>query len=751
MAETQPPLESKPIRAIYNPSDDVKKVIRMVYDRKQAMEDSQDRQEAMAKMNQWERQWEGYRAPKRADDWQSNHVVPLTLSVVETALSEIVKQNLRPFVLPRGKEDNVRAKLMQHIYDYAWEVSDGDIFLYDSIHDLLIYGTVIAQEYYRVDRRKIGTITIKKENKETVTYEDVVDYDDVSSEVVKHQDFFVDEFARSFTGPYAARDCIRRYVMNIDDFHAMYDNSVWDQFNDAAKVKAGGDTAYYEFFRPPQGMDTSKQVEVLHYWNKPKDKFIIVANDVLIRNNPNPYKHKQLPFSRGIDIKRAHKFYAKGEPELLESIQDEINVLRRMIIDRNHLDIDKMFFVSNKLGLSDEDLIARPHGMIPTDDTSSAKAIEYGDIPRSVELSLKHLEDDSTISTGINPRAQALPSAGTATEAAILKESTLRRIETKIFLLKREYLIRLARLRLSNILQFYPQPKLEKIVGEKDSQKLQEKLAQASSKGSLQQIDGQNYEKQYRQIRIEGKEMQFDDKGKLVERPTQGYSFFELTPNSFMPMERGGYDIKFNVGANIEISKPLKQTKDMEMYDRLMQVALTVPGSYDPVKLGDMLIENNDYDPEEFKVEQKEVVDESGQRLQTQIQLASFENQMMLKGQNVPATQYASPAHTQIHTEFMLSPTFQQIPDPNQKIAEIFTRHVMGELMAQEARGMQGVGAPAAGQELPMQEGQPGQPGTQATTVAQGKENKASGMKKPANKVGDVMPSLNTGGNRNLP
>lgn len=34
--------------------------------------------------------------------------------------------------------------------------------------------------------------------------------------------------------------------------------------------------------------------------------------------------------------------------EDLESIQDEINTLRRMVIDRNHLDIDKMFLVSNE-------------------------------------------------------------------------------------------------------------------------------------------------------------------------------------------------------------------------------------------------------------------------------------------------------------------------------------------------------------------------------------------------------------------
>lgn len=740
--------EDKKIRVIYNPTDEAKQTIRMVYDRKHQMEDSEDRQKAESGWDKWEKQYEAWREKKVPDDWQSNHTVPLTTSVVETALSEMIRQNLRPFVLPRGLEDQDKAKVMQYIWDYAWDVSGGDVFMFNVIKDLLMFGTVIAQEYYRKEERKVGTTTMVK-GKEETEYKTITEYDDVCSEVVRLQDFYVDEFARGFDGPYAARDCIRRYVMNIDDFHTMYDNSVWDQFQDASKVQAGGEIDYYEFFKPPEGMDTSKQVEVLHYWNKPKDKFIIVANDILIRNAPNPYKHKQLPFIRGVDLKRVHRFYGKGEPELLESIQDELNVLRRMIIDRNHLDIDKMFIVSNKMGLNDEDLMARPHGMIPTDDPNGAKPVEYGDIPRSVELSLKHLEDDATISTGINPRAQALPTAGTATEAAILKESTLRRIEVKLWLLKHDFLVRLGQLRVSNILQFYPQPKLEKILGDKRSSEYQQKLTQLRDKGALKMIDGQNYEQQYRQIRLEGKELSFDGEGKMRENTKQGVSFFELNPDYYVP-GRGGYDLKFQAGSNIEISKPLMQSKILELYDRLMQVSLQVPNSYDPVKIGDMVIEDYfDKNPDDYKPDPPQE-DEQEQRLMMQVELASLENQQMIKGIPVPATEFVSPVHTRVHLEFMNSDKFQD-PSITPDIAQVFTDHVIGEMMAQEARGMQGVGS--ANPNMPMQaQGGFSSQGneTTRTSVSQGIQNKTNGMAKPANKIGDILPSLNTGGNKNL-
>lgn len=789
--------EEKGIRSVYNPSDDQKKVIRMVYDRYRAMKESEDRQQAEKDWDKWEKQWEGWREPKGADDWQSNHTVPITLSTVETALSEIVKQNLRPMVLGRGLEDQMQAQVMQYVWDYAWDISDGDMTNYDALKDMLMLGTSIGQEIYRKDKRKVGSINEKGE----VTHTEIYDYDDVCTEIVKLQDFYVDEFARSFIGPYAARDCVRRYIMNIDDFHDMYDGSDWDQYGDANLVRPGGDTSYYEFYEPPHGMDMSKRVEVLHYWNKPRDLFIIVANDVLIRNKPNPYKHKQLPFMRAVDVKRTHRFYGKGEPEILESIQDESNILRRMIIDRNHLDIDKMFAVSSRLGLSDDDLIARPHGMIPMDDPNGIKPIEYGDVPRSVELSLKHLEDDGTISTGINPRAQALPTAGTATEAAILKESTLRRIEMKIMLFKREYLSRLGKLRLANILQFYPEPKLEKIVGEDATDRFRKYKQDLEQKGMLQSINGQDYAQSYRQIGVQGKKVTFDAKGKMTSQASPGWNFFELRPDYFVPLGRAGYDIRFDAGANIEISKPLTQQKNLDLYDRVINIAYTVPGSYDPVKLGDWIIRDQGKNPDDLKPDQPQQ-DQETQRLQMQIQLASMENQMMLQGKEVPATAYASVPHTRIHVEFMHSPKFQD-PSVTDKIAQIFTNHVTGELAAQEVRNMQGSGAPAMvtqqqaqpqqqpqqqqqmkppninvsikadagtpeGDEILKGEGliqgnfptasqqpQPTQPGQSGqgqipqapgkASVSNGITNRPGGMAQPATKVADVMPNLNTG------
>lgn len=728
------PGKKNKIREIYNPQDDEKKSIDFVYTRKREMEDSPLRKNAELQWDKSEKQWEALREDRKPDDWQSNHYVPLTQSNIETALSEFVDQTPHPFFLPRGAEDKPKIPIINAAYDYTREVGNQSVEEYNIFKDALTYGTGIGQEYYWQEKRIIQNRSVDSKGNATTDEEEVIDFDDPYLEVVKLQDFFIDEYARGFTGPRAARDCIRRYIMDIDDFKVMFSGDTWDPFNNAQYVKPGGDVDYYEYYKPPEGIDKSKQVEVLWYWaEKPKDWLIIVANDVLIRKGPNPYKHKKLPFVRAIAVKRVHSFYGKGIAEILESTQDETNTIRRMTIDRSHLDIDKMFMVSSRLGLDDSDLIARPHGLIPTDDVNGAKAVEYGDVPRSVELTLNHLEDDAIISTGINPRAQALPQAGTATEAAILKESTLKRLRLILWLFKYEMLIPHAKLRVANIIQFYAQPKLEKLVGDARTQAFKAEVGRLKAAGQLVQEDGENYKQSYRNIRLEGKAIDFDDKGQPKEVPNDGMSFFELQPKYFVPVCSTTYDVKFRAGADLEISKPLMRQQMLELSDRVMNVALNVEGSYDPVKVMDSVIEAYDKDPQELKV-QKPEEDQEEQRLSMVIELAGMENKQMMAGQEVTSTPYAPPVHTRAHIEFMQSEPFQQV---DQTITDIFTRHVVGELFAQEARAGAGAGGEEGGQ-------------TAKTSVSQGITNRPNGMAQPSSSMEKMMPDRNTGQNRGL-
>jgi len=672
------------IRSRYRPSKENKDALRYVYDRFQDMKEGRSTYE-----NEWEKaqkQYEGFIASQDREDWQSDIYIPLTSSIVEAILAEIIDLNLRPLYLPREPQDQSAATVLNHIFKYTWEIGDGDIEQHKVLKDMLIFGTGIAQEYWRSDPRTVKEmVSFDPDAGEEYKEREIKDFDDVYMEAVRLHDFYIDERARGFVGPNGARDCIRRYVMHIDDFKNYFKGSVWDHLGAAKYVVPGGDTNYYEFYSPPEGIDKN-EVEVLWYWNKPDDRLVIVANDVVVRNTPNPYTHKRLPFARAVDIFDGHKFYGTGEPKLLEGLQEEMNIHRRMLMDRGHLDIDKMFLVSSRESLDEEQLIKRPHGIIEVDDPNSMVPIEYGDVPSSYFQSLEMMRDDAVRVTGFDDRMQSVKTPGTATEAAILKESSLRRIRAKVFLLGKMFLVNIGRLRLANIQQFYSTPKIEKIIGDKESRKYREAVADAKRHGRYRSVNGDDYEEKYRTIRIEDKELERGDNGEIVESPHSGWTFFEADPDSI----RGNLDISITSGPILPVSKPLLQQRTETLAQHPVIMAGVEAGIYDPAKIGDALLKAHDFSPDDFKTqeqlpEQQEVASGPSD-MEREIELASIENEQMMKGKAIAPTPYVSSKHTKLHLAFMESEDFKSLPNDSPVIQNM-TNHVAGELEAQRRRG----------------------------------------------------------------
>lgn len=673
--------------------------------RKHEMMDSKHWQRMTDIWDDSEKAWEAYRKGKDPDTWQSDYYVPMTTSVVESTLAELIENLPRPFVLPRNSEDVVQARVMQAVLDYSLDVSGWESSMMDIMRGTVIHGTAIAQEYFLKDKRLVRDIVglsgkNKKKQRDVISEaREVLEYDDVMTEWVSPWDFLVDENAREMnTGPYKARDCIRRFIMSFDAARDFFSGPVWNHLNNFRFVKdTQGDTNYNQFFSPPEGLKEN-DVEVIWYWaRQPDDLLVVMINDVVIRMGPNIYKHKQLPFSKVTDVERIGKFYGKGEPELLDSIQEEANTLRRMSIDRHHLDIDKMFMADPGQTLDEEDLVARPHGLI-TGNPELIKPIEYGDIPISVQTTFRAIKDDQIAVTGIDERFQSVQrNPSTATEAAILKESTLKRLKLKLRNFEKKFLPSIGFMRMSNIIQFYSKPKLERVLGDKKSAEFKAEVAKLAREGLLQVEGKQVFKKVFKDIRTEGKELFFDEKGQVNERKKPGIHFFTANPKFFLPRNDAGFDIRWESGPSLPVSKPLMQAKMNEMFDRLSQLALTPESDLDVNKLADELIKANDLMPEDLKKQeavQEGQVEEN--RLELAVDLATQENEKVQKGEPIPefGTPFAPPAHTEVHIEFLRSPAMQG--QPQEKLLE-FMKHIQGEILAIEQRGGE-QGAPGQAQ-----------------------------------------------------
>jgi hypothetical protein len=370
----------------------------------------------------------------------------------------------------------------------------------------------------------------------------------------------------------------------------------------------------YQYYQPPTDV-TKNDVEVLHYHNKPDDNYYIVANDVPIRVKPMPNDHKQLPFFMLYGYRDPNNIYGKGLPRMIKSLVEEFNTLRNLRIDFQHMSHDKMFLVSDQLDVEEEDLIVRPHGMIQVSTSNMPlqnyiQPIEYGDIKPSSSKDIEYIAEDIRRTLGVDDRVQAQQTGATATEAAILKEVTMKAIKNMIVGAEIDGLIRCGQLFTQTIQQYYPLIKVKDITKNKNT---------------------------YHQIRLKDQKLAMNQEGQPQLEPNDGYSFFEAKPEYI----RGQFDVAIKSSPMPYVSKPMQQQKITEMLMTMAQAQLLE--EIDPKKAVEQYLKIHDEEPEDWM---KVTMD-----TQAEQDLAMEENNQILQGVPVPPTKNVSPAHTQIHLQ----------------------------------------------------------------------------------------------------
>jgi hypothetical protein len=677
------------INETYSPEGEEARIREHVYQRFHNMK--QGRQKYDQYWDQYEKQWEGWKEEKSSKDWKSNIVAQLSTSIIETLMAEVQQYDIEPPIKGRGYEDVIRAEIMKEAVKHSKQQGDFKLEEEDVKKEAFIYGSGFGEELWWQDARDVqfAREIVGKDGKKEITYDKmrVFQYNGTYFEHTPIRDIWFDEAAKTLNrGRRMANDAIRQLIMTKDAAYDFLSDDRWNKKDNIKYVQCSGDTEFFQFYEPPKRIDPGEEVQILFYWSIRPDALIIVANDVVIHNGPNPYHHKLLPFVQAYDVKRTNALYHKGEMELLESLQEELSKLKRMRLDRIHLTIDPMWLTARRDNISEEDLMSRPHGSIEVDDPmTAARELRPSDTQSSAYKEEESLIQEAQRVTGIDDGSQAVQRTSlTATEFSGLRESTLRKVALKLWHIHNGFHVSFTRLRVANILQYWTQPQYEAVLGDKKSAEYKEMIAELKSSGKYEVVNGQDFKKSYPMIRTTGKRV-VRRKGQPSIMDAKGDHFFELKPQDIMPFYQS-YDIVYEGTPSLPLTKTIMQTKAAEMIDRILPVALSGVGGYDPGRIMDWYIKKFDEDPDNFK----QVEEESQGMGQDQLELAQLENQQMMSGKQIPPTANSVEPHTRIHTAFMKSGPFQQLSmeDPQQKaIVDAFTQHVQGEVMAQQQRG----------------------------------------------------------------
>lgn len=644
---------SKDTTNYYKPKNKAEREARrLVWNRYRVMRDDPKRKEAEEQWDLGDKMFLQWTENREDGDWRSHVTLPDGFAAVQTHMQETIDRRSRPILKPVEVSDMALETFGNAILNHSMNTTGYDYQDYLAKQAAAIRGTSFVMEYYRVDKREVQDLTGVDEDG-ALKYEKkiVTDFDDTYTEYIENEFIFIDP---GTSDQNSLRDMVYREIIGWDDFQRDY--KLRPSFMNIEKVpKAGLVDERTKYFERPKDIEDD-EVEVLHYYNRAIDAYYVLANNVLIRMTPIPYKHKELPLAIHVHYNVPGQIWGLGIPRVIYSLTEERKSLRNLQLDRAHLNGDKMFLVNDLVDLDEEDARSRPHGLIPVNTNGMRlneviMPLEYGDTPMSYYRAEEMLLDDIRRAHGIDDRLQGNNMGGTATEAAILKEASQRRINMVNSLAEMNTVIRIGKLKWSNIQFFYPAGRVEKIIEENGKQRLKKTL---------------------RVIRVDGREFETvkDDatgKTKLKVNDIDGESSFKLNKKMATFLEQQ-WDVTVDAEGKGVLSKPLKQAKTTEMFN-MLALNPQLMAVIDPTKATKRYLLINEEDPKAW-------MRDSGKTIEDWQRLALHENVVMANGTPLDPTDGATEEHTSVHLDYMNSSDYEAL-DPG--IKEIFEYHVFGE------------------------------------------------------------------------
>lgn len=678
----------------YKPTRSESPLRRRIWDRYNAMKDDPLRREAE---KQWDLGDKMYRmwAPERDErDWRADIVLPDAFSAVQSHMQETVNQRPRP--VPKGAT-SLQAPLEQFIgdiYTAALDSTEFDQETFKARNASAIRGTAFTREEYRYETRTVKMPTSADKGELKYTKKEIVDYDDVYTRFIDNYSAFFDEGAED---PKYGQDDAWREVLSWDVFQALYGGKA--SFKNVDQVKPAGDIPNnVGYFKMANDMGKD-DVELIHYENKITDTYGVLANGVIIRDTPLPSTHKELSIDVWAFYPIPGQIYGMGIPFIIHSLMEERRSIRNMSLDRTKMGIAKMFIVNDLFDISEEDLTPRPHGLIKMNTNGlplgdAIQALEYGDTPASsIRMDATLLEDERR-AHGMDDRP-AMQNGGTATEAAIVKESAQARINLINTLSNWNTLIRLGRKKLSNILLYYPAKRMERI---NEDGTVRDKLMHRSIK-----VKGMEYT-------IAG-DPKSGEKPELITKVVPGYSSFRMDP-SFAQFMDQGYDMIMEGESTPAISAAIKLAQTEAWWSGISTNPILARFVDFEAALNRMAVLHNE-NPKDW------LLGSGMTKEQEQLQ-AQVENEIFIEMEQsgklfmLPGTPHASEAHNAVHLDFLQMPAGIALSAP---VRALLQKHIEEEIannpaLAAAHAAMQGqpTGAPGGGASVTPAPGNTGGP-----------------------------------------
>jgi hypothetical protein len=410
----------------------------------------------------YEQDWANWYKLYRGISYRTNYngrvnlFVPETYNDVETNvayLSEALLPGKEFFGLVGrdiSEQDKVQGVLNTDLIKYKLERADFEQKLQKMLRSLAIYGTVVTpfswEKKYRTQFQKqpnkedilnnFGDV-IQQVTKLTTAEVEVLVYDGFDvGDPLDLNDFYIDVTKNIDSAPGIIRkqrttyNDIKKLSEQIDvDGLPIYDNieglenEGWNpqkQPNISNKGVSVGDVIY----------EKHKEIELDHFWGlyDLNGKYVechitVAAGNKVIRMRRNKFDCQRRPYHSSQYIPIESEFYGMGIPELIETLQIELNDKRSQTFDDATFRLCRMWKKRKGSGILNNQLKARANGVIDVDDMNDIEPLDIPAYENTGYQAEAMIKEDIRQTTNAIATMQGMPSKykTSATEVVSMK------------------------------------------------------------------------------------------------------------------------------------------------------------------------------------------------------------------------------------------------------------------------------------------------------------------------------------------
>lgn len=421
----------------------------------------------------WKRSYNNWRG--RLDTslfpWRSKLFIPWSFTVVETIIPKVFARDPKWRAIARNPdfpEDG--PQVVADLLAYQWTRAGMRIKTYDWIKDSLMYSKGFAKATWRFKTKTKTFMEPIVGKDDVITYKQTVkndvEYDDPLVEIVDPLDIYVDPDATSLED---AAYLIHRKTVPLKKVKDNPNYSNTDQIQDNVY-----DDPYLDKYNRytnniPQRDKHKDLVEILEFWGA-DDKLVVVANRaVVLRDSPNPYNHKMIPFVELDDYRDPHKYYGQSELSVIDPLQREINSIRNQRRDYDNLALNPVIRMVPGTLRNPNSAVMAPGNVWMVSDLQSMDVFELPQLQGTSTQIEQMTQEDIQRTVAIDEIAIGLlpanPQRRSATEVNTSQASAGKRFGMKIALLE-EAVKKLGQMIYSLNQQFLDKERIIQIVGQ---------------------------------------------------------------------------------------------------------------------------------------------------------------------------------------------------------------------------------------------------------------------------------------------